>query len=223
MSLTLTQIRSIVRTLTKEPYPSSPTFATDANTLLFANLAQLELASRTKTRIGTNVPNSTSDPSDLTTSGQRLYSFPSNILEIIKVVVNGAECYPVTNDQLVKMGGHAWWKVGGMPNYYYIEDLSGTRKLGLWYTPTSSSWPIAIWGVKRPTDLSAGADVVDLDERLHLAVAYKTAQAIEEYRREMGNAAYFEKKYEDEILKYMASGMDTNERVPFLLSASPSD
>ena len=212
-----------MRSLTKEPYPTSPVYATDANTLLFANLAQLEIQSRTKSRIGTNIPNGITDPSDLTVANQRLYSFPTNILEIIKVLVNGIECYPVTHDALVKMGGYKWWAIGGQPSFYYFEDLSGTRKLGLWQTPTSSTWPIAITGVKRPTDLSAGADVIDLDERLHKAVVYKVCQDIEDLRREQGLSNYFEKKCDDEILKYMSSGMDTNEKVPFLMGASPTD
>ena len=110
-----------------------------------------------------------------------------------------------------------------MPEFYYIEDLNGVRKIGLWQTPTSSTWPIAIWGVKKPTDLAVNADTLDLDDRLGKAVVYKVCQDVEDMRREQGLSRYFEQKCEDEIQKYMTSGMDTNEKVEFLRTARPSD
>lgn len=222
MALTLTQLQGIVRTLTKEPYPSSPTYATDANILLYANLAQLDIASRTKSRTYSNSPNSLSDASETTTANQPLYSFPSSLLEIYKVVCNRYELKPVLFDQLIASDPY-FWKQTGSSEFYYIRDLSGVRKIGLWPTPGASSLPIVYWGPKRPTDLSAGGDTIDLDERLHMAVAYQISQRMEEYRREFQNADYFGRKVEEELLKYQSSGQDTNEHFAFLQAACPSD
>ncbi len=223
MSLTLTQLRTAVRALTKEPYPTSPVYATDANTLLFANEGQLEVMSRTKSRVFSNAPNSTADvSSDVTVANQPLYSFNASLLDIIKIVVNRIVCYPTTYEALSSADPY-FWKQAGQPNYYYIRDLAGVRKLGLWMTPSTSSWPILMIGTKRPTDLSSGSDVIDLDERLHMTVVFYVCWRTEEIRREMGMAAYFKQQYEESLLKYIASGQDTNEAVPMYGDSTPSD
>ena len=223
MSLTLTNLQTVVRALTKEPYPTSPQFATDANILLFANEGQLEVMSRTKSRIFSNAPNSTSNvSSDLTVANQPLYPYNASILDLLKVGVNRSVCLPTTYESLVNMD--PWfWRIAGQPTAYYVRDLAGVRQLGLFPTPGASGNPILMIGTKRPTDLSGGSDVVDLDERLHMTVAFYVCWRVMEIRREIGMASYFERRYEDSILKYMASGQDYGAPVPFLADALPSD
>jgi hypothetical protein len=223
MSLTLTQLRTAVRALTKEPYPSSPVFATDANTLLFANEGQLEVASRSKSRTFSNAPNSTAAvSSDVTTASQPLYSYNASLLDIFKVVVNKIVCYPATFEAL-SGADPEFWRQTGQPTTYYIRDLAGVRKIGLWPTPGTSSWPILMIGTKRPTDLSGASDVIDLDERLHMTVVFYVCWRVEEIRREMGMAGYFKQQYEESLQKYMSSGMDTNQPIPFMADSCPSD
>ena len=223
MALTLTQLRTTVRALTAEPYPTSPQYATDAITLLFANEGQLEVMSRTKSRIFSNAPNSLSDvSSDVTVANQPLYSFNASMLDIIKITVNRIVCYPTTYEALAS-ADPSFWKQAGQPTYYYIRDLSGVRKLGLWMTPSASSWPILMIGTKRPTDLASGSDVIDLDERLHMTVCLYVCWKVEEIRREFGLADRFKMQYEESIQKYLNSGQDTNEPTPLFADSIPSD
>lgn len=222
MGLTLTNIQSRVRLLTKEPYPTSPVFATDANVLALANDAQIELASRTQCKEATNIPNSISDPSDVTVANQRLYSMPTGIGDVYKVLVDGDIMVRANFDDLAKMGGTDWWKKTGRPTHYYFEDLSGTKKIGFWPTPGSVYYFVTM-GNNIPTAMSAAGNYPDIDERLHNAVVFKVCQWVMASRREMQKADYWEKQYEGEVAKYMKSGMDSYEGKDFLSTPTPSD
>lgn len=222
MSLTLSQIQSTVRLLTQEPYPSSPIHATDANVLLLANIAQIDIASRTKSRILSNIPNSTSDTTDVTVSGQRLYSFPTGMLEIVNVTVEGDKVWYAKHEDLLKLGGTNWWKTTGKPTHYYIEDSSGTRTIGFWPTP-GAVYNIEMFGVKLPTAMSASGSYPDLDERLHISVVYQVCAEVMRIRRENDRAREWDRKCEESIDRYMRSAMDTNEGGYFLSPPTPSD
>lgn len=220
MSLTLAQITTKVRTLTQES--QTPAFATDANMLSFANDAILDIASRVKAKVISNLPNSTADPTDTTSDGVRLYSLPDGIMDVYLVQVMYWKCELAKEDDLYRHGGTTWWKIKGMPRYYYFEDEDGEKKLGLWPTP-GQSFHLMIRGTKRPDLLTQTSDTPDLDERLHLAVVYKICQRMMESRREMERAAYWESQYEREISKYEHSGRDSNEATRFLEAAFPTD
>ena len=223
MGLTLADIQAKVRLLTKEPYPSTPTFATDANVTYFANRAQLDLASQTKAKVVSNIPNNVNDPSEQTTAGVRLYAVPSKILEIYKVWVQGYECTYRKIEDLQEIGPR-WWRMQSLPTSYYFEDdpTTGTQMIGFWPTP-GSVWPIAYMGVKRPANMAASGDSPDFDDRLHDAVVYKTCQRVMEMRREFDKSQYWEAQATREIEKYKLSGQQTNEPSYLLGSAGTSD
>src|SRR6185295_19615797 len=84
----LQTIQSMVRYLTKEPFPSNPQFATNARVLQFANIAQKEIQSRTKCYTSSNIPNSTGQPTLNTVAGQRIYAFPTDCMELLSVKVS---------------------------------------------------------------------------------------------------------------------------------------
>jgi len=220
--LTLSDIKDKVRFLTKEPNQSYPTFATDANITDFANQAQLKIASRTKDRVTSNVPNSTDDPPMSTSAGVRLYEYPDNIMDLYKVHVLYTDLDYIKYDDLWNRGGPIWWKMRGFPKWYYFEEKDGKRMVGLYYTP-GDSYPLGFWGTKRPTDMAEDTDSPDFDERLHMAVVFKTCELVMTARREFEKAREWASRYEDELRNYFESGQQTNESNYFLTGSSPSD
>jgi hypothetical protein len=222
MARTLADLRTVVRFQTKEPYGST-SYATDAITLLFANEAILQIRSRIKDKLYTNVPNSISDASDVTVAGTRLYSYPANLMEINNILVDGDKVYLANTEDLINYFGHNWWKITGRPSRYYIEDVSGTRKVGFCLTPGTSNWVISFWGTKKSTNMTTGTDTVDLDERLFMAACHFVCQRIEEGRDSFSRAKYFEDQYERELSKFLMNATDSNEQVEFLPASVPTD
>jgi hypothetical protein len=143
-------------------------------------------------------------------------------MDIYEVIVNYYKCYLVKENDLYSFGGPLFWKIQGMPRYYYFEDDNGEKKLGLWMTP-GGSWNVEVKGVKRPTDMALSTSVPDLDERLHQAVVFRVAQRIMESRREFDKAQYWNGEYEKQVYQYETSGRDSNEHTYFLDTAIPSD
>src|SRR6185369_15202921 len=213
--MTLTELQSMVRYLTKEPNPSAPVFATDARVKQFANLAQQEIAMRTKANISSNVPNSVSNPSLSTVAGQRLYDFPSDCLELLKVQVSVWVCKRMSVDEYVQATGVQAWQMTGNPYAYWIEKKS-TASFGLFFTP-QAVYPIALWYVRKPTDLSNGSDTPDLPPLLNNAIVYWVCEKVMEGRREMNfKSGYWMKQYEAEIAKYNLNADQSMEKMNFL-------
>lgn len=205
----------MVRTLTKEPNPSSPVFATNALVMQYANIAQNEIAMRTKANVSSNVPNSTADPSDVTVAGQRLYAFPSDCLELLKVQVSVWVCKRISIDDYVTATGVQAWQMTGNPWAYWIEKKT-TNSYGLFYTP-QAIYPIALWYIRKPTAMATGSDSPDLPRFLDMAIVYWVCEKVMEARREMGyKSGYWQRKYEEEIIRYNTTADQSMEPIQFL-------
>lgn len=219
--MNLSTIQSQVRFLTKEPFPTAPQFATNSNILLWANYATQELQSRTKCYTSSNVPNSTGQPPLNTVSGQRLYAFPSDCLELLAVKVSVWTLERKTLDWLNQFTGYQWWTYPGIPLFYWIEKNS-INSFGIWYTPTAV-YPIALWYIRKPTDMVNSGDSPDIDPRLHQAVIYYCCEKAMEGRREMNfKAGYWNGLYEKEIQKWNTTADQSVGPVEFLGSTPVS-
>lgn len=211
----LAAIQSMVRYLTKEPNPSAPVYATNARVLEFANLGQLEIQSRTKCYTSSNVPNSTGQPSLNTVAGQRIYEFPTDCLELLGVKVSVWNLERKTIDWFNQYMGFQWWTFTGVPMYYWIEKKS-TNSFGIFYTP-QAIYPIALFYVRKPTEMVNSTDEPDLDERLHMAVVYYVCEKVMEARREMNyKSGYWKNLYEAEIQKWNTTADQSAQPTEFL-------
>ncbi len=222
--MTGSEVAAQVRFLTKDVYPSTGAFATDANVLTFINHAQNEIASRTKFDISTNVPNDGTNPVTVTVASQRLYSFPTDALELVWVRV-GTETLKFLDHRTVdKNSSIGFWKDSGPCVAYYIENLSGVKKYGIYPVP-SAGQVIALAYVRKPTALSAIGGSLDVDARLQMAVVYfcceKTCEGRLKYQE---YASYFKALYEDQIRLFNDNANSSLESIPFLGSTPmPSD
>jgi hypothetical protein len=162
------------------------------------------------------------DAADRTVVGHRLYSLPSDFLQMEKVSINNVPCKVARLSDISQT--LMWHRLPGWPTNYYFErdQFTNTYKLGLWLRP-SSVWPLGYEYVPLPVAMSASTDYPDLEEFLHPAVVHYTCQRIMEYRREYQKAQYWANEYEKDLRDYESSGQDTDEAIQMLTGPRPTD
>ncbi len=221
--MTLGQIQQEVVTLTKEPQPGNPVYATLANVTSFANEAQVKINSKCKCRIASNIPdNINSDPALMTVAGQRLYPLPADFMGIFLLSVNRIRMRPARLDEFAR--NVQWWRLPGFPSVYYFErnPNDNTYNFGLWLQP-ADTWPIGLSYLVQPLAMANVGDSPDLDVRLHPAIVHYVCEQVMKTRREFEKAAIWQQAYQVDLAEYMASGQDVEEPMEFLSVPVPSD
>jgi hypothetical protein len=182
----------------------------------------VDVIGTTSTATITGVTAGDKDPSFFTKSGQRLYTLPSDFLEMVKLSVRGI---PVTPGRFDEVASAAIWnRIPGFPARYLFEkdSIDGIYKLQLWPIPTGS-WSITMVYVPRPILTTSASSSFDIEDALgHLLVSFVN-QKIMEMRREYEKAKYWEIQYEQDVAEYLQSGQDTNETMEFLDGPVPTD
>jgi len=134
-----------------------------------------------------------------TVANQRDYALPSDLVEVLEILVGGLPYGRATHSDL-SYGAQGWlWLdgVGGVASSE--EDSSGGAEIALYPTPTQSSQAIQVRGIFRPASLVVGQDSTILvpDEFLDPLVsgAIATGLTRQEYRPDLAQG--FEQDYSD--------------------------
>jgi hypothetical protein len=139
---------------------------------------------------------------------QQEYSLPSDIMDIVRLSVDGAELTRISKADLAFLfRGSRWDQTYGTPSHYYVDLDPNNKKYGLYPIPTSAgSSNITIEYVKMPPTLS-GDSSVPLDAHTllipyHNSLAYWAAKELLMIRPSQENLVrvqQYTKRYEDEV------------------------
>lgn len=145
--------------------------------------------------------------SDSTVASQQEYSLPTDILDPIRLSVDGVEMTRISKADLDFLFGDARWdQTIGTPSHYYVDLDPNNKKFGLYPIPASAgSSNIAMEYVKLPPALSGDSDV-PLDSHTllapyHNALAYWAAAellVINPSQESLAKMGAFKKRYDDE-------------------------
>ena len=133
-----------------------------------------------------------------TVASQRDYPLPSDLVEVLEVTVGGLPYGRATHADL-SYGAQGWVVLSGIGGVISSEeDASGGSEIALYPTPTTSTDPILVRGIFRPSDLVVGSDstIVVPDEFLDSLVSGAIATGLQrqEYRPDLAQS--FEQDYE---------------------------
>jgi len=134
-----------------------------------------------------------------TVANQRDYALPSDLVEVLEVLVGGIPYGRATHTDL-SYGAQGWVMLSGIGGVVASEeDSSGGAEIALYPIPTTSADPILVRGIFRPSDLLVGTDstIKVPDEFLDSLVSGAIATGLQrqEYRPDL--AASFEQDYTD--------------------------
>lgn len=140
-------------------------------------------------------------------SGTAEYNLPSDVMDIIRVAVDGVELDRISKADLDFYSSSRWDQTTGTPRYYYVDLDPNNKKFRLYPTPdTSGSSNLTVEYVKMPPTLSADASV-PLDGHTllipyHNSLAYWAAKELLMIRPSQENLVrvqQYTKRYEDEV------------------------
>lgn len=143
-----------------------------------------------------------------TVASQQEYALPTDLMDIVRLALDGAELTRVSKADLSFIfRGSRWDQTIGIPTHYYVDLDPNSQKYGLYPIPVSAgSSNIAIEYVKMPPTLSADASV-PLDGHTllipyHNSLAYWAAKEllmIQPSQENLVRVQQYTKRYEDEV------------------------
>lgn len=144
--------------------------------------------------------------SDSAVANQQEYSLPSDILDAVRLSVDGVEKARISKADMDFFSGARWDQTYGTPQYYYIDLDPNNKKYGFYPIPdTAGSSNISLEYVKLPPTLSSGSSV-PLDGHTlltpyHNALAYWAAAellTINPSQEGLVKIGAYKKRYSDE-------------------------
>lgn len=158
--MNVTSMTSRVRSTIRD---TGAAYISDAEILEWLNEANLEIAARLRLLVEDDTEG------DLTETDNYI-TLPANFLELIELRL-GTDDVDMVSDPV----WFSWSDAGDTPE----RSLGRITQSRLYVYPTPSTWDYTIRYYRKPAALSAGADVPEIPERLHVSlVNYARAHAL---------------------------------------------